>query len=294
MIHPNPPATQTSAPAPHRALAFAPAVFGLALSLACSASASLSTGSSRPNQPPPPNYVAKVVIADLQADAEERVEQYLRDRGYQNVQIGHEKGQAVLVFETDRHVAQVERDLARIEQPALQIVRRGYVVEYQAVDNLPPEIKIIYPETDGSTVVTEQPVAITVEVPAPDTAQVLIGGREAERVGNSVVYRAEVPLTEGENRIEVKALDEMGNAGLETAILTLDTTAPAVAARIKIVVEGEVEPGSTVLINGQTVAVDDDGRYEHEVSIRSGQKEIEIVAIDKNGNKTTEMKSLGL
>ncbi len=257
---------------------------------ACSASVTARAGST----PPPPKYVAKIVVADLQPDAKARLETYLQERGYQNVEVGREDGQTVLVFETDRHVAQVERDLTRLDQPSLRVVRRGYVIEYQAVDNIPPEIKILYPEADGSTVVNEQPVSITVEVPAPDTAEVRIAGKPAERVGSSQVYRAEVPLSEGENEIEIRAKDEMGNEGTATAKLTLDTTAPAIAARVKIVIEGEVEPGSTVLINGQPVPVDGDGHYETEVRVRPGQKEIEIVAIDASGNKRVEKKPLGL
>ncbi len=269
---------------PARAALFAAALGG------CSANVSASAHT----QAPAPKYVAKIVVANLQPDAQARLETYLQQRGYQNVEVGKEGGQTVLVFETDRHVAQVERDLARLDQPALAVVRRGYVVEYEAVDNIPPEIEVLFPEEDGSTVVTEQPVAITVEVPAPDTKEVTIGGKPADRVGSSQVYRAEVPLSEGKNEVEIRATDEMGNVGTATATLTLDTTAPAIAARIKIVVEGDVEPGSTVLINGETVQVDEKGHYEHEVRVRRGQKEIEIVAIDESGNKRVEKKPLGL
>ena len=285
--------TFMAAPTPLRPFQLRALASALALSSAapaCSASVTAGAGST----PAPPKYVAKIVVADLQPDAKARLETYLQERGYENVEVGREDGQTVLVFETDRHVAQVERDLTRLDQPSLRVVRRGYVIEYQAVDNIPPEIKILYPEADGSTVVNEQPVSITVEVPAPDTAEVRIAGKPAQRVGSSQVYRAEVPLSEGENEIEIRAKDEMGNEGTATARLTLDTTAPAIAARVKIVIEGEVEPGSTVLINGQPVPVGDDGHYETEVRVRPGQKEIEIVAIDASGNKRVEKKSLGL
>lgn len=282
----------TPPPSRGRGLARGAARLLLPVGLLLGCSASLSAGTSK--GPPPPRYVAKIVVADLEPDAQARLETYLQERGYHDVEIGKENGQTVLVFETDRHVAQVERDLARLEQPSLSIVRRGYVVEYKAVDTIPPEIQVLYPEEDGSTVVTEQPVAITVEVPAPDTTEVRIAGKPAERVGSSQVYRAEVPLAEGKNEIAIQATDEMGNVGTAKAVITLDTTAPAIAARIKIIVEGDVEPGSTVLINGEVVPVDDKGHYEHEIRVRPGQKEIEIVAIDESGNKSVEKKPLGL
>lgn len=261
----------------------------LCLSSACQASAT-----TNPDEPPPPQYVAKIVIEDMKPDAQERLEQYLQEKGYTGVDISQEKGSTVLVFETDRGVAEVERDLARVDQPQLKVIRRGYVVEYEAVDNIPPDIKVIYPEEDGSTVVTEQPIAVAVEVEADDTEKVIMAGTEAERVGTSKVYRANVALKEGENVITVQAVDEMGNAGEAEVVVTLDTTAPQIAARVKIIIEGDVEPGSTVLINGVKVDVDDNGHYEHEVKIRKGQKQIEIVAIDENGNKTESVKELSL
>jgi hypothetical protein len=261
----------------------------LGLSSACQASAT-----TNPDEPPPPQYVAKIVIEDMTPDAQERLEQHLQDKGYTGVDISQEKGSTILVFETDRGIAEVERDLARVEQPQLKVIRRGYVVEYAAVDNIPPEIKVIYPEEDGSTVVTEQPIAVAVEVEAEDTERVVMAGTEAERVGTSKVYRANVDLKEGENVIHVQAVDEMGNTGEAEAVVTLDTTAPQIAARVKIIIEGDVEAGSTVLINGVKVNVDENGHYEHEIKIHKGQKQIEIVAIDENGNKTESIKELSL
>lgn len=258
------------------------------------ASACQVSASTHPDEPPPPQYVAKIVIEDMTPEAQGRLEQYLQDAGYTDVDISQEKGSTVLVFETDRGIVEVERDLARVDQPYLRVIRRGYVVEYAAVDNAPPEIKVIYPEEDGSTVVTEQPIAVAVEVAAEDTEKVVMAGKEAERVGASKVYRGNVGLKEGENVISVQAVDEMGNKGETEVIVTLDTTAPQIAARVKIVIEGDVEPGSTVLINGVKANVDENGHYEHEVKIHKGQRQIEIVAIDENGNKTESLKELDL
>jgi urease alpha subunit len=58
-------------------------------------------------------------------------------------------------------------------------------------------------------------------------------------------------------------------------------------------VEGTVEAGSTVLINGNEIAVDANGRYKAEIPIRKGQREVEIVAVDKNGNKNIIKKDIG-
>ena len=75
--------------------------------------------------------------------------------------------------------------------------------------------------------------------------------------------------------------------------VTVDTTAPALQAQIKLVVEGQVEAGSSVLIDGVEVSVDASGRYRAEVPVRKGQKKVEIVAIDQSGNKSVTVKTFG-
>jgi hypothetical protein len=64
-------------------------------------------------------------------------------------------------------------------------------------------------------------------------------------------------------------------------------------AQLKLLVEGHVEPGSSVLIDGMEVPVDASGNYRAEVPVRKGQRSVEIVAIDQSGNKTVTVKTLG-
>jgi len=260
----------------------------------CSASSggSSRTAAAAPEPTNAPPYVAKVVMFELTPDMKARVEAHLAKLGYEGVTIEQSREGTSFVFETTKHVAQVERDLRRLEQPALEVVRRGYVVEYRGVDNVAPDIAVLYPEPDGSTVVTEPTLTVNVEVPASDVVKVRIDGKPASRVGNSAVYRGDVTLREGATTLAIDAEDQAKNVARQEVKVTLDTTAPAIDARVKLVVEGEVEPGSVVLINGAEVKVDKSGRYEHEVAVRKGQRELEIVAIDPSGNKTVERKPL--
>ena len=49
-----------------------------------------------------------------------------------------------------------------------------------------------------------------------------------------------------------------------------------------------------MLIDGIEIPVDGDGRYKAEVPVRKGQRAVEIIAIDKNGNKTVTRKDIGI
>ena len=57
--------------------------------------------------------------------------------------------------------------------------------------------------------------------------------------------------------------------------------------------EGSVEAGSSVLINGLEIPVDSGGAYRAEVPVRKGQRKVEIVAIDRSGNKAVTVRELG-
>ncbi|MGQ0506158.1 MAG: hypothetical protein ACT4TC_12665, partial [Myxococcaceae bacterium] len=97
----------------------------------------------------------------------------------------------------------------------------------------------------------------------------------------------------GKNDLVVYARDKQGNETKVPLRVVLDSTTPAQRASVKMLVEGSVEPGSTVLIEGKEVEVDGSGRYKAEVPLRKGQTEVEIIAIDKNGNKNVSKKELG-
>jgi len=89
------------------------------------------------------------------------------------------------------------------------------------------------------------------------------------------------------------ARDKSGNETTAQVAVTIDTTAPALQAQIKLLIEGTVEPGSSVLINGLEIPVDSNGSYRAEVPVIKGQRKIEIIAIDKSGNKAVTIRQLG-
>ncbi len=100
-------------------------------------------------------------------------------------------------------------------------------------------------------------------------------------------------LNERANDLIAIAKDATGNEGKAELRIGLDSTPPEVSANITVIIEGDVEPGSRVIVNGNEVPVDAKGHYEAKVEVKRGQKEVEIVAIDPQGNRTETMRPIG-
>ena len=62
---------------------------------------------------------------------------------------------------------------------------------------------------------------------------------------------------------------------------------------LQVLVEGKVAPGSTVLIDGREIPVNARGHYSVTISIKPGQKQIEVIAIAPDGKKAVTVKELG-
>lgn len=187
-------------------------------------------------------------------------------------------------------VSDLPRSLAKLPHPGLRYQAATHRFEYGAFDNAPPTVAFLHPE-EGQTL-NSRDAFVTVEVPDKDIAAVTIGGKPASRFKGDV-FRLKVGLVEGPQELVATARDRAGNETSARVKVTVDTTAPAVQAQVKLLVEGTVEPGSSVLIDGQEVAVDGSGQYRAEVPVRKGQRKVEIVAIDASGNKRVTVKSIG-
>lgn len=180
--------------------------------------------------------------------------------------------------------------LSAIPNPGLKFVSSKHAFTYAAFDNQPPTIGFVFPQNEQVLNAKEQ--FITVEVPDKDLASVTIGGKNAPLYKGSI-YRLKLDLVEGKQELIATAKDKSGNESSARVTVTIDTTAPALQAQIKLLVEGHVEPGSSVLIDGIEVAVDGSGNYRAEVPVRKGQRRVEIIAIDRSGNKSISVKTLG-
>lgn len=214
--------------------------------------------------------------------------------GVRDLRIQGGRGSATVNLTYDGCVCDLEESLGQIEYPVLRVTERRVTFLVNATDETPPEIVFVFPDPDEErTVVTEPEANVVVEVTddSGEVQSVKIGGQDGENLRGHI-YQRSVTLREGENSIVVSAKDPAGNETNVEAKIFLDTTPPALDAQIRIIVEGDVEAGSTVIINGETVDVDDGGHYSHEVRVRRGMTQVEIHAIDPQGNRTVTVKSL--
>ncbi|MHB8876209.1 MAG: hypothetical protein ACYC8T_21165 [Myxococcaceae bacterium] len=202
----------------------------------------------------------------------------------------HSGKTAVFTVSYPGEVGDLPKTLAQIPHPGLRYAAAVHKYEYSAFDNQPPSIGFIHPQNEQVLNTKEQ--YVTVEVPDKDIAQVTIGGKAAPLYKGNI-YRLRVELNEGRQELLAAAKDKAGNETAAKVAVMVDTTAPALNAQVKLLVEGSVEPGSVVLINGQEAVVEGDGRYRAEVPVRKGQRKVEIVALDSSGNKTVTVKELG-
>lgn len=197
----------------------------------------------------------------------------------------------VYTFEYGGDFERLRRRIESIEYPGMRPQQVVASLQYEGFDNRGPVLDLISPNTEE--VVTETSVEFVLEVKDSDVAEVTVNGTPAKE-GKPGIYSATVELPEGEHEVELYAKDEAGNETKKTVDMNVDTTPPELEATVKVVVEGKVEPGSEVYVDGQKAEVNMFGAWRVELAVRRGQKTVEVVAIDKAGNKKTEQKPIGL
>lgn len=248
-----------------------------------------------PLQQPAPRFAAtelELTVKDVDADMLQDLQaRFAKIENLRSAQLKSHTGKvAVFTVMYPGDVGELPRTLATVPTPGLKFVSSKHQFEYTAFDNQPPTVTFLHPQSEQ--VLNVKDPFVTVEVPDKDLAQVTIGGKPAP-LYKGTVYRLKLDLSEGKQEIIATAKDKAGNETSARVTVTVDTTAPALQAQIKLVVEGQVEAGSSVLIDGVEVPVDSSGHYRAEVPVRKGQKKVEIVAIDQSGNKSITTKVFG-
>ena len=266
-------------------------VFALVAPVGCSGPIRTGTAADAKVGEDPLSHVEMVISSLTKADAE-AFKAKLEGTGRVENVVLKSYANSIGVYEAD--VRGCECDLpAKMESittPGFKYLGRLSQLRYAAFDNISPTVSFVFP-VEGK-VVTEPNQFAVVEVPDQDIAEVTINGVVAQKFKGNL-YRAQLNMKDGVNDIVAIAKDHAGNTTKAQVRAAVDTTPPALEATVKIVVEGTVDPGSTLLIDGKEVPTDSTGHYHAEVSIRKGQRQIELVAVNKNGLKTTTLREIG-
>jgi Glucodextranase, domain B len=248
-----------------------------------------------PMQQPAPRFEAveiELTVKDVDADLVAQLQAaFAKVTELRAAQLKSHNGKtAVFTIMYPGDVSDLPKTLATLPSPGLKFLSARHQYEYGAFDNQPPTIAFVHPQPEQVLNLKEQFIAV--EVPDKDLASVTINGKTAP-LYKGTIYRLKVELNEGKQELVATAKDKAGNESNARVSVTVDTTAPALQAQLKLIVEGHVEAGSSVLIDGVEVSVDSGGNYRAEVPVRKGQKKVEIVAIDQSGNKSVTVKTLG-
>lgn len=152
-----------------------------------------------------------------------------------------------------------------------------------------PALMISYP-TDG---VLTKATTITVNGTTNGTS-VTVNGQPAAL--GSGTYTTQVQLAEGANTILVEARDSGGNATSKAVTVVRDTTVPVLVITSPIGpyetnnrtlhVDGTVEPGCSVTVNGTAATVTSD-RFSATITIDNKTQTVTARATDKAGNVGT-------
>lgn len=166
----------------------------------------------------------------------------------------------------------------------VEITRRVYL------DSTPPSLRILSP-VNGTTIKNDH---VLIEgIISHDTVLLTVNGVEIDFDLMGFSYRLE-NLTEGENLIVVEARDRTGSVSKSAIWIIVDSDPPWIELvrppqytnKTSMVLTGNVERGSDVVVGG-SIAVVKDGIFSAEVALFQGLNNISVVATDAVGNSRT-------
>jgi len=181
--------------------------------------------------------------------------------------------------------------LAKVLIPARSI----NIVATSSADAAPPAIHFNKPASlvyDGSKYISRgSSVIISGNVDEP--AEVKVNG-SAVAVNSGYSFSKEVELSAGMNAIRIEATDAAGNSSTllvnvafdpDYLALEMDKTSDQ-TNNPTYIIRGKVNTPSTIAINADTVAANDDLTFEYPVTLSEGQNHFVLSATDSMGNSS--------
>jgi hypothetical protein len=167
------------------------------------------------------------------------------------------------------------------------------------VDWSAPRIRIASP-SDGS--LTNRSLLAVSGFMEPG-CRVLLGGSEVRTERDT--FGGTVVLGEGENLVTATALDRAGNSNPSSVRVRLDTLPPSLAVlwppdgfrtnMPMVAVNGTMEPGSSVTVNGRQVALTGEpGTFRTAIALPRESNLIAVDAVDPAGNHNLTMRTVTL
>jgi len=189
----------------------------------------------------------------------------------------------------------------RLQMTAKGLIRsasQGITIQ---VDTQPPTLRLVnFP--DGLRV--GEPAWAVQGLTDSDATVWVTGNPQPTSVDSQGRFNFQHRLVEGDNLVEVRAVDPAGNSTRLMRQITLVTTPPEVAIatppddewtnQALTTVTGQAPAGTTLEINDRQIEVNDDGNFLYEMLLEEGDNIIRVVATDDVGNITTQERLIHL
>lgn len=179
----------------------------------------------------------------------------------------------------------------RIEVTAAGTVRSTTQSTQAQLDTQPPTVQLAnLPE--GASVNTPN---LQIEGVTEAGAMIWLNGTaQPQPVDNMGRFTFPLKLIDGNNSIDLQAIDPAGNVARIQRSIALVTQPPDITIlrplenewtnQQMVTIEGSTRPGATLTINQQPIRVDQDGNFRHELILNQGDNSLRFVATDAVGN----------
>lgn len=171
---------------------------------------------------------------------------------------------------------------------------------FEATDTIPPQPPRVIVPFDATT---ESRIELTGDGEAGSNLTLLLNSRQVGEttIAEDRTFKLTVTLQEGENVIEAYATDAAGNESAlsRRQIIYLDTAKPFIdldnlengqeiigKENENFRISGKTEPRASLLINGRSVYVNNDGSFTTQIRLSEGENDLSFQATDQAGNAT--------
>ena len=135
---------------------------------------------------------------------------------------------------------------------------------------------------------------VTITVSSDEDASFYIAGQSVQSFGGEA--NLGLTLTEGINKVHVRAVDKAGNINETDYTVTIDITKPQLTilspaapvfstTKATLHVLGSTEPGAALTVDGKPVPLDTSGKFTFNQKLKLGKNTVTIVSVDKAGNR---------
>jgi flagellar hook assembly protein FlgD len=188
----------------------------------------------------------------------------------------------------------VEDGIYRLQMTASGPIRSSSQSVVVQVDTQPPQVQLA---NLNDAMQVNKPDFLIEGITEPGAVIWISGTAQPLIADGAGRFNFQYKLLDGLNNIEIQATDAAGNTTRIQRTVRLETQPPDIILtrplenewrnQALVEIEGTTRPGATLTINQQTLRVETDGTFKHQMVLNEGNNVLRIVAVDAVGNTAT-------